>query len=476
MTGKNRIILGADAGTHGVRILAMQLPDCTVIAQSVSNYSREIVADTQEMDAREFEIALFSALDRLDLPQNSSVAAMGITHQRGTVIPVDSRCYPLGPAICDSDNRALGPSGFKTVGIDPEHYYYRSGCPVVSFNGLTKILWYKKHFPEEWSNVHAWLSPQDYLISRLTGKLQLSEGSVMRSGFLDVHKRTVWKDLLPDASFLDLPCVPVAKSCGMIDSQWINKYSCLSGTELFAVPGDQPSAYIGSGAGKNTVVMNLGTTFVASVASEVPVKDPDCKITNEILPEGLYAPEFGTGAGGQFMEFVANIFDVATDWSVIESEAQTIPSGSDGLQTVPLLWQVTSHNIDGRISGFRPFHTRGHIFRSAYEGLAYEARLSIQKITWQTIDPEDIHVFGGLSDSGIFLQILANVLAIPVKVAVHKQASAFGAGLTSALGLGVFPDLESVTALAGAPDRVYYPQKEEETFYEKEFQRYKYQR
>lgn len=479
MAGKRKVVLGADAGTHGVRILALRLPDCAVIAQSASGYSRRLAAGVQELEARDLEQAFFTALEALELPADTVAAGLGVTHQRGTMIPVDSDCRPLAPAFCDSDERAADVQGYRACGVDPAAYYRRSGCPVVSFNGFSKILWCRQNRPELWRQAAAWLSPQDYLLSRLSGRLQLSEGSALRSGFLDIHRREVWRDLLPGAPFLELDCTAVGTACGTAAPDWAERYPVLRGALLFAVPGDQPAAFLGSGAGGGAMAMNLGTTFVASAASSCPPDDPTALITTEVLPLGRYAPEFGTGAGGQFLDFLTGLLlgsvpDSAEQWARLDAEAAAVPAGAQGLQIVPLLWQATSAGVEGRITGFRPFHTRGHFFRAAYEGLAWEARMSLEKLAAACgARPEALRVFGGLSGCPGFLQILASVTGIPVEASGQRQASAFGAGLTCALGLGILTDADALRAAAGAPGCIRYPKREEQAYYEQRFQTYR---
>ncbi len=479
MTAKQQLVLGADAGTHGVRILALSLPDCHVVAQSSWDYSRTQGEGVQELDALALEHAFFRALEALELPPESEIAALGITHQRGTIIPVDGACRPLAPAFCDSDERALDAAGYQTQGVDPKDYYLHSGVPVVSFNGFSKILWVRQHRPDLYRQAAAWLSPQDYLLSRLTGRLVISEGSALRSGFLDVRSRRIWKDLLPDAPFLEIPCVPVGGHCGPVEERWAETYPLLRTARLIAVPGDQPAAYLGSGADGMTMAMNLGTTFVASAPSHHVPEDPHGLITTEVLPEGAFAPEFGTGAGGQFMDFLTGLLggmDDSAAWKTMDQAALDIPAGAQGLHIVPLLWQVTSAGIDGRITGLRPFHTRAHFFRAAYEGLAYEARLSIERLSACTGSPKALRVFGGLSGCEGFLQILASVLGIPVEAASQKQASAFGAALTCAHGLGVLPDRAAISRAAGSPRCIKYPKEEERAPYEQEFEAYRSRR
>lgn len=472
-----QIVLGADAGTHGVRVLAVGLPDGSVLGSGIRYYERG--GDS----AQELEETFLEALQALTLPADASVTALGITHRRGTVIPVDEACRPLAPAFCDSDDRALDGVGFLRHGIDPAAYYAVSGCPVVSFNGFAKVLWCRENMPALYGRAAAWLSPQDYLLSRLSGTLQMSQGSALRSGFLDVRARRMNTELLSGADFLRVPCVPVGECCGVVSDRWEKHVPWLKGVSLFAVPGDQPAAVLGAGAaGGACMAMNLGTTFVTSVVGENVCSDGEGLVTTEILPLGLYAPEFGTGAGGQFMDFLTRTLwdEIPQDspsWSRLDELAAGVAAGADGLRIVPLLWQATSPGVSGRIEGLRAEHARAHFLRAAYEGLAYEAEIAVRKMTAACGRRADtIRVFGGLSACCTFLQILSSVTGKTVEAAGEKQASAYGAALTAAIGLGVIHTAEDLRDVTGRTRLVCRPETEEYERYETEFERYCRQR
>ena len=134
------VILGFDAGTHGVRALAWG-PE-GILASAGRDYARHCAPGVQEMSpavlAETFRAALGDIIGRL--PEGSRVEALGVTHQRGTVIPADGGGRPLGPALCDSDSRAASGEDLRALGLDPQEYYRRTGCPFVSFNGMAKIL------------------------------------------------------------------------------------------------------------------------------------------------------------------------------------------------------------------------------------------------------------------------------------------------------------------------------------------------
>ncbi len=462
------MILGMDAGTHGIRVLAYDPRKKETAAVFERSYPRRSAAGIQEMEPAvlldTFRQALSDALARL--AEDVTVKALGITHQRGTVIPVDAAGAPLSAALCDSDSRAATVEELRGLGVDPAEYYRRTGCPFVSFNGMAKILWARVHAPELYRRAAAWLSPQDFLVSALVGRVTVTEGSASRNGSLAVEAHRLAAELFPGEAFLQHDCVSVGASCGRVGETWCRDFPALKGAEVIAVPGDQPAAVIGCGAVNGGLAMNLGTTFVASLCHPAPVLDPAGMVTVEVLPEQGFAMEFGTGAGGQFTDWLARLLldgkeADAAFWAALDAKAALAPPGSDGLRIVPLLWQVTSPGVEGGIRRLGMHHTRAHLVRAAYEGLACEARLSVEKVqSCVGRAPAELRVFGGMSADPVFLQILASVTKKTVAAPRQRQASALGAALTAALACGDFSSLAQASAAADAGCRKYDPDKE----------------
>ena len=52
------------------------------------------------------------------LPPHAEIKAIGITHQRGTLFPVDATGKALASAFCDSDERAADAAEYLKAGID----------------------------------------------------------------------------------------------------------------------------------------------------------------------------------------------------------------------------------------------------------------------------------------------------------------------------------------------------------------------
>lgn len=477
-----KIVLGMDAGTHGIRAVLVDIEGKQIIGEVQEEYTRKKeISGIQEMRAEDLMAAFTSCVAKLGkfLPLGSRIYSIGITHQRGTIIPIDKELKPLAEAVCDSDSRAANVQMLSAYGLSRMTYYRRTGCPFVSFNGLAKILWCKKNRRNLYQKAYAWLSPQDYLLSVLTGKVTETGGSILRNGYYNIHKRHADEELFgtktPD--FMKHFSVDPGIFVGTIKGDWPDY---LQGALCIAVSGDQPSALIGAGCIEHSqIAVNLGTTFVASAYSSSPVLDAKGEITIEILPENHFAPEYGTGAGGQFLDWLVSLFygsDPSAGWKEIDANIARISAGAGGLKVVPLLWQATSPGIFGRFDHFNVTQNRDYFFKAAFEGLAYECRLSIERLLQViSVEKEAVRVFGGLTQMPNFMQLLANVTDRPIEVVTYRQASALGAAFTAAYGADLCPNFwgpEHIQTIG----RCYHPDKKEREYYEREFKRYKQER
>jgi len=477
-----KFVLGIDVGTHGVRILAYDLDSKKVVKRIKRDYFRENISHGhQEMDALDLKSTFFQCIHDLDFTEKDKVLALGITHQRGTIIPIDKELKPLAAAICDSDERAIAADEIEKYGITENEYYNITGCPLVSFNGMSKILWFMENERELFDSAYSWLSPQDYLISTLLNEVTTTHGSILRNGYYNIAERKAADNIFGQKTpnFIRLKSRGLGEKLGII-KPWNDMPRWLEGAYVVSVPGDQPCGLIGSGAAnKGDIAMNLGTTFVLSLLSEKYFLG-NKKITNEILPGGYYAPEFGSGAGGQFMDWVARLLYGTTDldsgWQELDDIAQTIPPGSHDLHIIPLLWQVTSPNIQGGIKRISSIHTKAHIVRAAYEGLAYEAKISLETIE-EAGNTSDIRVYGGMSRLSGFLQILSSVTNKKIIVSKEGEASALGAALVSAVAVHSFDNI--IEASKSRQDKVaniIRPNAMEVDYYERGFKKYKGER
>jgi xylulokinase len=156
----------------------------------------------------------------------------------------------------------------------------------------------------------------------------------------------------------------------------------------------------------------------------------------EVLPECCYALEYGEGCGTNVLDWLRDLLklDEVEDLNAL---AATSPPGARGVRVRPRWWAIRDPNEYGSIQGLRSYHNRADVIRSTLEGLVFELARSFNKLTYATgFFPERVALCGGASRSALLCQMIADILDVPVFCGVNPEASALGAALTAAQGVG----------------------------------------
>ena len=80
--------------------------------------------------------------------------------------------------------------------------------------------------------------------------------------------------------------------------------------------------------------------------------------------------------------------------------------------------------------------------------------------------PGEIVFAGGASKSPLWCQILADVLGLPVKVPVVKEATALGAAILAGYGVGLYDSIPAAARSLVQWDKTYTPNMENHAVYE----------
>ena len=104
--------------------------------------------------------------------------------------------------------------------------------------------------------------------------------------------------------------------------------------------------------------------------------------------------------------------------------------------------------------------------RALYEGIAAEISKSIDALPEICRRAESIAVAGGLSKSGIYNQILSDVTGRSLVREQNAQATAYGAYISAAVALGMYPDYaDALKQRKNAGVRIYTPNRENTRLY-----------
>jgi xylulokinase len=138
------------------------------------------------------------------------------------------------------------------------------------------------------------------------------------------------------------------------------------------------------------------------------------------------------------------------EYGALVATAERIPPGSDGLFFLPYLTGERSPHPDplarGAFIGLTLAHDRRHLTRAVLEGVAFGLRDGLDLMTAAGMPPPSrIHASGGGTASGLWRQILADVLGAEIATVATTEGAAYGAGLLAGVGAGWWDSVEAAT-------------------------------
>ena len=157
----------------------------------------------------------------------------------------------------------------------------------------------------------------------------------------------------------------------------------------------------------------------------------------------------------------------------LTQEALKLPAGSDGLMVFPdFLAPRSRPHSSGTIIGFRPTHTRAHLFRAFIEGIAMNLRLNSESLkkNMPGLKPiQSLFVGGGGSRSDLGMQITADIFGVPATRAAYHETGSLGAAICAAIGAGAFKDVEDAAKMMNSSAQTFQPNAENHALYEERY-------
>ncbi len=406
--------------------------------------------------------ALAEVCARLD---SSRVAAICITHQRETFVPIDDEDRPLRNAILWLDER----SRLQLVALDQRFGHDRlhalTGRPPSMTQSLPKLVWLVEQEPELATRAARMVDVHAFLVHRLTGEWRTSLASADPMGIIDMARVNWADDLIREIGLRpDQFCSLVAPGTmiGAVSQQAAGATGLRPGTPVVAGAGDGQAACLGAGVTKpGRAFLNLGTAIAGGTVSDRYLTDLAYRTCCGAVPNTFVLESVlrgGTATVSWFMEHFADPRLGNDAFGHYEAEAQQLGPGAAGLMLVPYWNNVMNPYWDpaasGIVVGWNGGHRRHHLYRAILEGIAFEHRLAVEGIVASTGAAISEHVvLGGGSRSDLWCQIIADVLDAPVKRTRSADATNLGAAMLAAFAAEWYPTIvDAAAAMTGTTD------------------------
>lgn len=492
---KRGYLIGIDAGTTAVKGILVRSSG-QIVCSAGREYSLDYPApDRCELDPEIYwqsTLYVIRALLRRSKVEPGRIAALAISSQGETIIPVDQQGRPLRKAIVWLDNRSAQEADEIKSRFAAETLFRRTGQPeIIAMWPATRMLWLQRNEPERFANTARFLLVEDFLIHKLCGCFTANESMLSSTLLFDIVSKQWWPDMLNHLGITidQLPAiVPSGVKIGTIRKQLARSTGLPERLAVVSGAYDHAAGAIGCGNLREGIVSE---TTGASMAMVVTLDQAPATAALNLpcqchaVPGKYFILPYGQTAG-MVLKWFKDTFaqqeirrakargeDV---YRLLDSMAAPVPIGCDGLLMLPHLMGAGSPEFDDKIKGafygITPAMGRGHFIRAILESVAYMIMNNLQVLQNAGLAIEEIRALGGGARSDLWTQINADSTGIPFITFRSAEPASLGAAILAGVGSGVYENLEEGCHHLVRVNRRYTPEATATAVYANLFRRY----
>lgn len=398
------------------------------------------------------------------------IAGVGICgHGKGLYLwGKDGR--PVRNGIISTDNRAWKyPVRWKEDGT--EEKTSRLACQnIMACQPVAILAWLRDHEPECMDKIEWIFEAKDYVRFRMTGEAGAEYGDSSGANLINLHKRDYdiellklfgleqYRDALP-------PLCEASKISGRVTKEAAEKSGLLEGTPVIGGLFDIQSCMLAADVlTEEKLCMIAGTWSVDLYLSKKPVTEKKLLkyIRNTVFPlPEYYLIEVGTPASAGCNEwFIRELLPEASKlakeegksiYDILNGWVEELPVKELCPVYLPYLFGSNVHpHAKSCFVGMTSFHTRKHLIRSVYEGIAFSHRLDLEHLLESREEPlEVIRLTGGVAKSRVWTQMFADVMNMPVEIVDVDETGALGCAIAVAAAVGEYESMGAAAAKMG---------------------------
>ncbi|MEW6303764.1 MAG: xylulokinase [Verrucomicrobiota bacterium] len=436
------LLLGIDSGTQSTKVLVVDAQTGKVLGASAEAYDLipNLPPGAKEQHPHTWRAATAKAIKKalvVARADASEVKAIGVSGQQHGFVPLDKDGNVIRPAKlwCDTSTAAECDAIMAKLG-GLKATVRELGNAVLPGFTASKILWLKKHEPQNFKKLAKVLLPHDYLNFWLTGRAVMEYGDASGTALLDVRKRK-WSAAALKAIDADLaaklpPLISSDQAVGTLQPSAAQSLGLGADVLVSAGGGDNMMGAIGTGNTRPGVITaSFGTSGTIYACAEKPVIDPQGEIAAFCDSTNRWLPLLCTMNVTVATEMVRQ--DFGWTHEKFAAEAAKVRPGSDGLVLLPYLEGERTPNVPdgtGVLLGVNlKTFTAEHYARAAMEGVTLGMNYGLRRLAELGVKPKQIRATGGGAKSKVWRQIMADVFNAEVVTLKVSEGAAYGAAL-----------------------------------------------
>ncbi len=526
----DKLVMGIDFGTDSVRSVIVNAVTGEIRGQAVCPYTRwkeGLFCNPEQNRFRQhpldymegLEITVREALNEAGPGTGENILGISVDTTGSTPCAVDREGIPLAlkePFKNDPDAmfilwkdhtaieeaEAINTHARTWGGIDYTRYSGEIYSPEWFW---AKILHTLRHNSKVRAAAWSWVEHSDWIPYLLTeGELS----SMVRSRCTAGHK-AMWHESwggLPSEEFLVsldpllsglrerlyTNTVPADVAAGKISAHWAKRLGINREAMVGSGALDAHIGAVGGGITPGTMVKVMGTSTCDMIISEKGA-DPDKiiqgisgQVDGSIIP-GYTGYEAGQSAFGDVYAWYAGILSWGMEkgnsktpggiLQQLDREAALIPPDST---VIALDWfngrrtPDSNPHVKAMLTGLTLGTSAPKIYRALVESTAFGSKAIMDRFTKEKISIDTILAVGGVAEKSPFvMQIMADVLNKPIRIANSKQPVAIGAAMFASVIAGLHKNIQAAQqAMAPGTSAEYKPDSERAALYYQMYKKY----
>jgi gluconokinase len=465
------LILAIDVGTSSARaVLYDSLGRTIEDLEGREQYQMTVTPDGGvEINADELIEIICAAIDeclhqaksRLPNP-DKAIGGVGYSNFWHAMLGVDRQGNAITPLYNWSDTRSASDAKTLSEKLGVEWIHERTGVVPHASYYPAKILWLRRTDPGLAARVARWISIGEYLYFKIFGQMLCGVSMASGTGLFNPNLNRWDEEMLAaiDVNLEQLsPLAQENKGLTEMKREYAERWPALSQAQWLPAAGDGACSNIGSGCvTRDFIAINVGTSGAMRVCWPVE------KVK---IPRGLwcyranhrYALIGGAlSNGGDVYAWCKKTLRLGQtgleDEEAIELQIADKAPDEHGLTVLPFFSgeRSTGWNDSARaaILGVNLSTTPLDILQASLESVCYRFGAIYQRLRKELSgDSRIIASGGGIVNSKVWTQMMADVMGVPVMVSAVEEASSRGAALLALEAFGIIESLESVETLIG---------------------------
>lgn len=377
--------------------------------------------------------------------------AIGLTGQGDGVWLVDESGRPVRPAISWMDSRAAPILQEWHRNGTVEAAFARTGNIMFPGCAATILAWLDQHEPQSLARAATAGYCKDVVMQRLTG-IRATDASDASLPFAHPHTGDYDSQVLAACGLaahtrLLAPIVrPLPR--GELTAEAAALLGVPAGTPVTSGPFDLPAGAMGSGVtrvGDGHLI--IGTTLACQVlADTVDTGGEATGMTLATGTPGRWLRAMPAMVGTAALDWVLNL--VGTGHDQLDALLADSPPGARGVACLPFFSPAGERapfldpNARAGFDNLTVQTSRADLVRATCESVAFAARHCFEAAGLSG----EVAVCGGGTNSGAWLQVFADALDRPLRLAPQPETGARGAVLAAAAAVGADIDAQAWTA------------------------------